>query len=311
MNRTFTFIFVLSICLGFVDGCGAMAAPRGKNPGLRYHTEAEITAWMKSLPAREPDLIQYRIMGTSGQGREIGIITIGFGPLRDRANKPAIVINATHHGDEKIATESALHLIETLIADQRQPEIATMLARYAFHIQPLVNPDGHEMGTRDDADHRDINRDYSYPLRPDRQSFKTPEARAVRDLVDSVNVQAAVALHSGTDGVLWPWCHTKEAPPDAPFLTRLAWRTARSIGTVARQSYDDYPSSGEFSDFVYWRHHAPALTIEVDRRRMPHPSQINTIAARTTRGILDFVNEFMKSTDGREVASDKLIRPTL
>ncbi|NBQ52642.1 MAG: hypothetical protein EBU49_03555, partial [Proteobacteria bacterium] len=271
---------------------------------LKYRAERDITAWMKSLPAREPDLVEYHTIGTSLQGRGIGVVSIGLATSLGRQAKPAIVINATHHGDEKIATESALHFIETLIAGRHQAEIATMLSRYTFHIQPLVNPDGHEMGTRDNAAHRDINRDYSYPLRPDHLSFKTPEARAVRSHAGGIDIKAAIALHSGTDGVLWPWCHTKDAPPDAPFLTRLAWRTARSIGTVARQSYDDYPSSGEFSDFVYWRHRAPALTIEVDRDRMPHPSQINTISARTTRAIMEFMNELSKSTDARDIASN-------
>ena len=296
MKRIFNSIAIALFLLPLAEASGA--------PPLKYHGTSEINAWLKSLPARAPDLIEYHPIGTSLQGREIGVVSISSGTPQSRNTKPAIVINATHHGDEKIATESALHFIEKLIADQHQPEIAAMLERYTFHIQPMVNPDGHQMGTRDNADHRDINRDYSYPMRPDHLSFKTPEARAVRRHSSSIDVKAAIALHSGTDGVLWPWCHTKDAPPDAPFLTRLAWRTARSIGTVARQSYDDYPSSGEFSDYIYWRHHAPALTIEVDRRRMPHPSQINTISARTTRGIMEFMNEFVKSTDARDIASN-------
>jgi predicted deacylase len=307
VKKIFTFIavalFFSPLAEASVAAPGILAAAVKSRP-LKYHSEIEITAWLKALPAREPDLIEYHTIGTSLQGREIGVVSIGFGAGQNRNTKPAIVINATHHGDEKIATESALHFIETLIADQHHPEIATMLARYTFHIQPMVNPDGHEMGTRDNAAHRDINRDYSYPLRPDHLSFKTPEAQAVRNHAGTIDIKAAIALHSGTDGVLWPWCHTKDAPPDAPFLTRLAWRTARSIGTVARQSYDDYPSSGEFSDFVYWRHRAPALTIEVDRNRMPHPSQINTISARTTRGIMEFMNELTKSDDARDIASN-------
>lgn len=271
---------------------------------LRYHSESEVTSWMKSLPARAPEIVQYKVIGNSFEGREIGVVSIGNDVTRVGARKPAIVINAAHHGDEKIATESSLHLIETLIQDRDNPEVARMLARYVFHIQPIVNPDGHRLGTRLDSRQRDINRDYAYPGRPDRLAFKTPEARAVRDFIDSEDVQAAIALHSGTDGVLWPWCHTREAPPDAPLLTRLAWHTARSLGTSARQSWHDYPSAGEFTDFVYWRQKAPALTIEVDRRHMPHPSQINAVSARTTRGILDFMRELMKSTDSRDIAAN-------
>ena len=293
VRRLFSIAAWFFLALAPLPSSVGMAADRP----LRYHSEPEITAWLKALPLRDPNLVQYRSIGTSNQGRDLGLVTLTAGPVQLRNPKPAIIINATHHGDEKIATESALHFIETLIVDQDKPEVTAMLSRFVFYVQPLVNPDGHAGGTRADAAHRDINRDYSYPLRSDRLSFKTREARAVRDLIDSLDVGAAIALHSGTDGVLWPWCFTKEAPPDAPFLMRLAWRTARSIGTVARQSHHDYPSSGEFSDFVYWRQQAPALTIEVDRRRQPHPSQINTISARTTRGIFEFMNEFMKAGD--------------
>ncbi len=286
------------------EGCAESNFSSLSSTPLRYHDEAEVTAWMKSLPARAPGITQYKVIGTSFEGREIGVISIGDDVTRVGSRKPSIVINATHHGDEKIGTESSLHLIETLIEERDRPEIARMLAHYVFHVQPIVNPDGHFLGTRLDSRQRDINRDYAYPGRPDRRAFKTPEARAVRDLIDGEDVQAAIALHSGTEGVLWPWCHTREAPPDAPFLTRLAWRTARSLGTTARQSWHDYPSAGEFTDFVYWRQKAPALTIEVDRRHMPHPSQINTISARTTKGILAFVGELMKSSESRDIAAN-------
>ncbi|MEY4632088.1 MAG: hypothetical protein RIQ81_2208, partial [Pseudomonadota bacterium] len=260
----------LLLCAVFWPGIARSASP------LRYHSNDEIITWMKSLSRGSDGFASYQSPGRSAKGREIGVISIGIPQGSEKNAKPAIIVNAAHHGDEKISTAAALHLIETLMSSRRSSRTgieaddqiwAAALERYTFHVQPVVNPDGYESSTREDSQGRDLNRDYAWPARSEALSFKAPETRAVRDFIAGLgSVGGAIALHSGTEGVLWPWCHTKKAPDDAPLLTRLAWRTARAMNTSARQSWHDYPSAGEFTDFVYWRQKAPALTIEVDRR---------------------------------------------
>ena len=124
VRRLFSIAAWFFLALAPLPSSVGMAADRP----LRYHSEPEITAWLKALPLRDPNLVQYRSIGTSNQGRDLGLVTLTAGPVQLRNPKPAIIINATHHGDEKIATESALHFIETLIVDQDKPEVTAMLA---------------------------------------------------------------------------------------------------------------------------------------------------------------------------------------
>jgi predicted deacylase len=284
-------------------------------PPLRYYTTGEINSWMKNLADNNRSLTRYTPAGMSSKGQEIGILAIGHGTSPDGMQKPAIIINAAHHGDEKISTAAALHLIETLIRSAEDlpppsdPVWASALDRYTFHIQPVVNPDGYRAGTREDAFDRDLNRDYAYPGRNESQSFKAPETRVVRDYLSQLDVRAALALHAGTEGVLWPWCHTSEPPWDAPELMRLAWSAARAMDTSARQSWHDYPSSGEFTDYIYWQRKVPALTLEVHKRKKPHASQIPAITSRTTRAIREFTRELMKNDQSaRELVINNSIR---
>lgn len=268
----------------------------------RYHSETEVLTESGRIASLAPDRIRHQTIGVSTAGRRISVVIFGLRPDQSMKDKPAIVINATHHGDEKISTEAALEFMETLAEKTQSSGTRELLDKFAIHVQPLVNPDGHALGTRHNARNMDINRDYAYPGSPAGKSFQTQEATVVRDYLSQLNIRGALALHAGTDGVLWPWCHTADSPPDAPYLSRLAWKTATALGTNARQSHDDYPSEGEFSDYVYWRHGAPALTIEVANQHAPHPSRIKEITRRSTRAVLSYIREIAKSDAAKDIA---------
>src|SRR5262249_30871998 len=61
----------------------------------------------------------------------------------------------------------------------------------------------------------------------------------------------------------------------------LAMRFSRYL-----QSYDDYPSNGEFIDYLYWKQGTLALTFEVSDDKTPSESQLADIVARSVRGAL-------------------------
>lgn len=64
--------------------------------------------------------------------------------------RPCIYLSGGVHGDEPAGTLALLHLLR----EKRLPE------DFAFHICPLVNPDGLAANTRENADGIDLNRDY-------------------------------------------------------------------------------------------------------------------------------------------------------
>src|SRR5262245_48885302 len=82
----------------------------------RYHTQEEINAFLTETAKSHPDVVRFRHLGYSLQGRDINYVVISKG---DPDNLPAIYLNGTHHGDEKSSTESVLGLIDFLVKNRR------------------------------------------------------------------------------------------------------------------------------------------------------------------------------------------------
>lgn len=67
-----------------------------------------------------------------------------------RENLPVVYLSTGMHGDEPGGPEALLHLLENGLLDRQ----------LSFHICPMLNPTGFELGTRENAAGRDMNRDY-------------------------------------------------------------------------------------------------------------------------------------------------------
>jgi predicted deacylase len=271
-----------------------------------YHSQAEIDAYMHDLASTHPDLVQYVELGRSEQGREIGYVVVTTAP----AGAPVIYFNGTHHGDEWSSTESTLAVIDHLVENAASPEVAPLLAQYAFLLQPLVNPDGHAARTREDPHGRDPNRDYSYPERDDDHSFEVPFIALVKQLVDSVHPRAAVAYHSGEEAVLWPWCYAPSRSNDHDVFYTLSRRSAEAMGVRNyEQSYFDYPTEGEFTDYAYMRHDTLAVTVEVSNAKTPPVRQLAGVVARAVDGAMAFVEGVRDLDAGVLVVQSEPYRP--
>ncbi|MFT6794324.1 MAG: protein MpaA [Rubritalea sp.] len=73
---------------------------------------------------------------------------LGYDLLRE--NLPVVYLSTGIHGDEPGGPESLLHLLERGLLDRQ----------LSFHICPMLNPTGFELGTRENANGVDMNRDY-------------------------------------------------------------------------------------------------------------------------------------------------------
>jgi hypothetical protein len=257
----------------------------------RYHTQDEIKSYMLETARSHPDLVKMKFLGYSQQGREIHYLVIS---KHDTDSVPAIYFNGTHHGNEKSSTEGILGLIDFIVKNRTQPIVSEVLDHYALFIQPLVNPDGHALHSRSDSLGRDPNRDYSFPERDDQDSFKIQDIRLVKSLVDQVKFRAAAAYHSGMEAILWPACYTPQRTSDADTFYTLSKISAQAMG-ISRyvQSYFDYPTRGEFIDYVYNNHGTLALTFEVSSDPTPPESQIARFVERSVKGGVAFMRAVM------------------
>lgn len=253
----------------------------------KYHAQEDIKSWMLEQAKAHPDLIKFKFLGYSQQGREINYLII---TKNDADNPPAIYLNGTHHGNEKSSTEAVLGLIDFLIANRNQPIVSEVLDHYAIYLQPIVNPDGHALHSRSDSLGRDPNRDYAFPEREEQDSFKIQDIRLVKSLLDQVKFRAAAAYHSGMEAVLWPWCFTpqRNAEFDTFFTLSKITATAMNISRFS-QSYSDYPTRGEFIDYAYMTHGTLALTLEVSSDPSPPASRLAYYVQRSVKGSIAFL----------------------
>ena len=263
-----------------------------------YHTLAQMSDYLRAVAAAVPNLARYETLGASKQGREIGHLVID---ATCQARPPAILFNGAHHGDEPVSAEVVLALPDHFLRQgASDPSVRSLLQTYAFSILPVVNPDGLANGSRYNADGVDINRDYSFPRRADEESFKTVEARLIKSLHESMSFVGAIAFHSGSEQVLWPWCYTGSGTEDENFFLDAGKKTAAAMGfSVYQQSYDDYPTEGEYIDFAYAKYRTLAATVEVSASKTPSPAALASVVDRARKGAVAWVQAVSDRASGR------------
>jgi hypothetical protein len=269
------------LCLLFINSAFALSFDH-------YHSVDEINAFMKTEAKKNPTLATYKMLGKSPQNREIGyiILTLGSNP-----QKEAIYLNGTHHGNEKSSTEAVMGIMDYFLKNYQNPNVAKYLEDYALYLQPLVNPDGHALNTRETAIGIDPNRDYSSPTKKEENSFRQIEIQLIKKLVDAVKFKGAIAYHSGIVEILWPWCHTEAPSQDEALLSSITIKMAQATG-VARymSSHTDYPTNGEFIDYLHWKHGTVALTVELSKIKTPPVEDLPGIVQTSIKGVLSFMD---------------------
>lgn len=263
----------------------------------KYHDVAEINAFLKQSAEANSEIASLQKLGLSPQKREINYLILSIG---DASKKEAIYFNGTHHGDEKSSTEAVLGLVDYFIKNKKEPQVQAYLQRFALYFQPLMNPDGHANNTRTTANGTDPNRDYSYPEKKDEDSFKQVEAQLVKKLADKVKFVGALAYHSGIVEILWPWCYTATPSHDETLLATVTKNMAQATGvTRYMPSHRDYPTTGEFIDYLYWKHGTVALTVELSRMKTPPIEQIPGIITTAVKGAMSFMNSLDAARSGQ------------
>ena len=265
---------------------------------LAYHNQSQIEAYLQAVAAAVPSIATYKVLGQTPQGRNLSYLIIN---ATCQASPPAIFTNGAHHGDEPSSAEAVLAVPDYLLrTSTTDASVRSLLTTYAFYVMPLVNPDGFALNTRENAAGLDINRDYSYPGRSDADSFTTVEAKLMKSLQESVGFRAAIAYHSGAQEVLWPWCYTGDATVDGGFFTAAGQKTAQAMNfAIYQQSYDDYPTQGEYIDYAYWKSHTMAATFEVSTIKAPSPASLAGVVGGASKGTVAWVQAVDDHANGR------------
>jgi len=139
-----------------------------------------------TIISQNTDIAKKKIIGYSVENREIPAIFIGTG------TKYAI-IDGSIHGNEKTGTFACLRIAELLTEYYRSdPDWKSRLAQYTIIIIPVLNPDGFAKNTRENANGKDLNRQF-----PPDGTTTEPEAWALRHLMGNYTPTIYVNMHEG------------------------------------------------------------------------------------------------------------------
>jgi Zinc carboxypeptidase len=112
----------------------------------QYFTSEELTETLRELTAQSPDLVRLTSLGTSTEGKNLWLLTIGKDPDVER---PSVWVDGNMHGSELAGTNVALEIAFAALAMHKgenplglPPRILEVLREVRFFIMPQMCPDG-------------------------------------------------------------------------------------------------------------------------------------------------------------------------
>ena len=177
--------------------------------------------------AQGSGLCQIDDIGSTAQGRDINLLTIGH----QAASDLKIWIIARQHPGESMAEWFAEGLLSRLL-DHQDPTARALLDCATFYIVPNMNPDGAALGNqRTNAAGADLNREWQTPS-PER----SPEVYAVRRKMHETGVDLFLDIH-GEEALPYVFAAGCEGNPS--YDARLAALEA-AFKTALRQASPDF-----------------------------------------------------------------------
>ena len=234
---------------------------------------------LATLAAQYPELATPEEIGNSIQGRKLAGLRIeGTGtPARGRVEFRLL---GCHHGDEFMSAEIPRMFARYLLTNYGSEDRVTHLMDNAsIFIVPMVNPDGHESNTRENARGVDINRNYSFHWKGwtggGGSPLSEPEPLAVA--VDHFAHAYAVSFsfHTYGDIVNYVWNYTSLASPDEAIIDDLSVLYASFNDYQVINGFDWYQTTGDTDDFSYGTTGDFDWTIEMADDNIEHVFSLN------------------------------------
>ncbi|KAG0307253.1 hypothetical protein BGZ98_000702 [Dissophora globulifera] len=242
-----------------------------------YHTYADHQTWLATQIRTHPKIAKSFSAGKTHQRRDQAGIIIGHG-LNN------VVLHGLQHSREWISGAVVEYLIDQLLkgTDSR---VAGYLAKYTFHIIPIMNPDGFVVTQTSNRMHRknaqsngeclgtDTNRNWDChwneggssndPCADDYHgpsAFSSPEAANIANYLKSLpNVVSYIDFHSYSQMWMTPYGHI-DTPPRSydSYLKPLADGAVDALQNVNGVSFTSgdiyntiYPATGSSVDYAY------------------------------------------------------------
>lgn len=267
----------------------------------QYTSYDMMVSLFDSIAYSNPDITRLDTIGYSVQNRLLLCLKVS-----DNAHvqepEPEVRILGTHHGNEWISTEIpillAFYLVENYGIDE---EVTYLVNNREIYIIPMVNPDGHEMQQRRNANNVDLNRDYGYMWDGWGSSpspYSQPESRAIYEFSQNHNFALSLSFHSYGEIVNYIWNYSPVEPPDSLLIRELSQMYASFNGYWVTEGYNWYETHGDLNDYSYGIDSDIDWTIELGNTYIPPPSQIEPIWLENRDAILAIIREAGQGISG-------------
>lgn len=149
-----------------------------------FTSQEEMTSFLKKLSHRNKNM-EYKIIGTSLEGREIPMLIFSKNPQQIKMDKkkPLIWIQGQIHGNEPAAGESNLVIAQWLA----EGKLGDVLSKVNIIIVPRINPDGSYNFSRLISTNLDANRDY--------MKVEHPEVRTIHQAINEYQPDVVLDTH--------------------------------------------------------------------------------------------------------------------
>ena len=177
------------------------------NPMRDYHDYNELTEFLVNISNTYPSITNLISIGQSVQGRELWVLEISDNPGVNEV-EPEFRYIANMHGDETVGREMSVYLIDWLCSNYGVSERATnLINNTSIHIMPSMNPDGFELGQRNNANDVDLNRDFPDQFQDPNNNVngRQPETRSVMQWSEQHNFILSANMHTGALVVNYPF----------------------------------------------------------------------------------------------------------
>lgn len=241
-------------------------APDGGAAAGGWSSYATMRTNFLAYAASYPAIAAYEVLGLTIQGREIFALRIS-GNVQLEEDEPEVVFLAGHHGDEFAGPEIAHDWALELLDDYGVQPLATgFVDDNEIWVIPLLNPDGHELGTRSNAAGVDLNRDCGFNWDGQGSSsapWSQIESRGLQAFLVESNITLAVTMHSSGNVFLYPWGFHPNAAPDTAVIQQVGALYANAANYQLKNSWVDYETHGELLDTAYGSMGALCFTAEI------------------------------------------------
>lgn len=262
-----------------------------------YRTYEQLTADLKRIADKFPDLVQLKSIGQSWettQGRaDRQLWTVRITGAGDTSKRPAVSFTANLHARELAPVEMSMALIEKLTEGYaKDPEIKKLVDTRVIYIAPMLNPDGHHKAEAG-LDWRknthefqggvgtDLNRNFPFKwggpgtsadprsdIHRGPSAASEPETQAIVKYLSSIpNLKIGMDYHAYSNLIMWSWGWTNDAPVDAAMLSTIGKKLASFNKYKPMQACDLYLTSGSIRDFSYGQLGVPYFTTEMGSQR--------------------------------------------